>query len=136
VLVHFKTCRFDLAHDFMYPSRSIVQENIISDHANDRFYLEVLTLMEDLPLTLGYEKVFFHSEHPLELLDKEDRVMKHDTSRVIKHNLILQGDMSPTHRRKGCMRGQEVFLLPTVPISFFSSIKTSFIVSCASPLLS
>jgi hypothetical protein len=35
-----------------------------------------------LPLTLGYEKVLFHSEHPLELLDKEDRAMKYNTSRV------------------------------------------------------
>jgi hypothetical protein len=46
------------------------------------------------PLTLGYEKILFHSEHLLELLDQEDRVMKRDTSRVMKHNPILQGDMS------------------------------------------
>jgi hypothetical protein len=70
-------------------------------------------------LTLGFERVLFHSEHLLELLDQEDWVIKRDTSRVMKHNPILQGDMSPTHRRKSCMRGWEVFLLPPVPISSF-----------------
>jgi hypothetical protein len=72
-----------------------------------------------LPLTLGYEKVLFHSEHPLKLLDQEDRVMKSDTSRVMKHNLILPGDMSPTHERKSCMGDWKVFFLPSLPISSF-----------------
>ncbi len=43
------------------------------------------------------------SEHPLELLDQEDRVMKHTTSRVMKHNPILQVVMSSTHERKSGM---------------------------------
>jgi hypothetical protein len=72
-----------------------------------------------LPLTLGYEKVLFHSEHPLKLLDQEDRVMKSDTSRVMKHNSILPGGMSPTHERKICMGDWKVFFLPSLPISSF-----------------
>jgi hypothetical protein len=70
-------------------------------------------------LTMGYDKVLFHYEHPLELMDEEDRVMKRDTSRVMKHNPILQGDMSSTYGRKCCMRGQEIFLLLTISILFF-----------------
>jgi hypothetical protein len=68
--------------------------------------------------TLEFEKVLFHSEHPLELLDQEDWVMKHNTCIVMKHNTILQGAMSPTHERKSGMGDREVFLLSTVSISF------------------
>jgi hypothetical protein len=69
-------------------------------------------------ITLEFEKVLFHFEHPLELVDQEDRVMKCNTSRVMKHNLIQQGAMSPTHGRKSGMDDREVLLLSTVPISF------------------
>jgi hypothetical protein len=105
VLSIYASCQHDLTYNFMYPSCSIIQENIIFDSANDRSSLE-------------FEKVLFHSEHLLELMDHEDRVMKHDTSRVMKQNLILQGAMSPTHRRKSGMDDQEVLLLSTVSISF------------------
>jgi hypothetical protein len=54
-------------------------------------------------LTLELEKVLFHSEHLLESLDQEDRIMKPKTSRVMNHNPILQGAMSHTHRRKSGM---------------------------------
>jgi hypothetical protein len=54
-------------------------------------------------LTFELEKVFFHSEHPIELMDPEDRVMEHNTRRVMKHRPILQGAMSPMHRKKSCM---------------------------------
>jgi hypothetical protein len=63
-------------------------------------------------------KPFVHFEHPLELLDEEDRVMKCNTSRVMKHNPIRQGAMSPTHGRKSGMDDREVPLLSTIPISF------------------
>jgi hypothetical protein len=82
----------------MYPSCSIAQENTIFDSANDRSSLEFEKVLD-----IGIEKVLFHSEHLLELLYQEDRVMKRNTSRVMKHNLILQGAMSPTHRRKSGM---------------------------------
>jgi hypothetical protein len=49
-----------------------------------------------LALTLEFEKVRFHFENPLELLGQDDRVMKRNTSRVMKHNPILQGAMWPT----------------------------------------
>jgi hypothetical protein len=49
-------------------------------------------------LTLGLENIVFHSELLIEL-DQEDRVMKHNTSGVMEHNLSLQGAMSPNH---GC----------------------------------
>jgi hypothetical protein len=62
------------------------------------------------PLTLDFEEVLFLSELPLELLNQEDRVMRRHTSRVMKRNQILQGDMLPTHRRKGGMGDQEVLL--------------------------
>jgi hypothetical protein len=69
-------------------SCSIVQENIIFDRVDDQFRLEVLTPIGMLSSTLEFEEVPFHSEHPLELLDQEDRVMKCATNRVVKHNLI------------------------------------------------
>jgi hypothetical protein len=47
---------------------------------------------------------FFLSELPLKLLNQEDRVMKRATTKVRKHNPILHGEMSPTHRRESCMR--------------------------------
>jgi hypothetical protein len=40
-------------------------------------------------LTLELERVIFHSEHLLESLDQEDRVMKPKTSRVMNHSSIL-----------------------------------------------
>jgi hypothetical protein len=46
-------------------------------------------------------------------MDQQDRIMKHNTSRVVKHNLILQGAM---HGRKSGMDDREVLLLSTVPI--------------------
>jgi hypothetical protein len=66
---------------------------------------------------LEFEKVLFYSEHPIELMDQEDCVMEHNTRRVLKHSLILQGVMSPMHRKKSCMGNREVFLLSTYPIS-------------------
>jgi hypothetical protein len=69
-------------------------------------------------LTLEFEKVHFQSEYLLELLDQEGRVRKSNTRRAMKHNLILQGMMSPTHGRKSGMGDREVFLLSTVPLSF------------------
>jgi hypothetical protein len=62
---------------------------------------------------------FFLSELPLELLNQEDWVIRRHTSRVMKRNHILQGAMSPTHRRKGGMGDQEVLLHLTILISSF-----------------
>jgi hypothetical protein len=53
-------------------------------------------------------RFFLLSELPLELWNQEDRVMK--------HNPILHGEMSPTHWRESYLRDQEVFLLSTIPI--------------------
>jgi hypothetical protein len=86
----------------VYPSCSTIQENIIFDHANDRFSLEVLTPMGMSSLILELKKVLFHSEYPIEL-DEKDGVMKRNTSRVMEYNLLLQGSMSPMHRRKSDM---------------------------------
>jgi hypothetical protein len=49
----FEPCRHDLTRAFMYPSCSVIQENVISDRAEDRFNLEVLTLMGDVALGIG-----------------------------------------------------------------------------------
>jgi hypothetical protein len=38
---------------------------------------------------LEFAKVLFYSEHPLELMDQEDRVMRRDTSKVMEYNPIL-----------------------------------------------
>jgi hypothetical protein len=46
-------------------------------------------------LTLRFEKILFHSERSLELQDQKDRVMKRNTSTVMKGNLILQGVAPP-----------------------------------------
>jgi hypothetical protein len=70
------------------------------------------------PWHWNLRKFFSIFEHPLELLDQEDRVRKRNTSRVMKHNLILQGTMSSTHERKSGMGDWEVFIFSTVPLSF------------------
>jgi hypothetical protein len=49
-------------------------------------------------------------------MDQADRVMKRNTSRTMKHNLILQGAMSPIHRRKSSIDDQEDLPLSIVPI--------------------
>jgi hypothetical protein len=43
-------CRHDLTHAFMYLSCSIIQENVIFNHTEDRFSLEILTSMKDVIL--------------------------------------------------------------------------------------
>jgi hypothetical protein len=80
---------------------------------------EFLPWWEMSSLTLEFEKDLYHFEYPIELMDQEDRVMEHNTRRVMKHIRILQGAMSPMHRRKGCLRNWEVFILPTTSISSF-----------------
>jgi hypothetical protein len=70
-------------------------------------------------LMLEFEKILFHTEHPIESMDQADRVMEHNTRRVMKHNPILQGAISLMHRRKSCKGNREVFLLSTVPMSSF-----------------
>jgi hypothetical protein len=67
---------------------------------------------------LEFEKVRFHSEYPLELWDQGDRVMKRNTSGVMKHNPIQQGAMSPKQERKSGMGDREVFLRSIVLLSF------------------
>jgi hypothetical protein len=44
----FEPCHHDLAHAFLYLSCSVIQENVISNRTEDRFTLEVLTLMGDV----------------------------------------------------------------------------------------
>jgi hypothetical protein len=65
---------------------------------------------------LEFEKVLFHSEHPLELLDQEDQVRMYNTSRVMKHNPSLHGAMSFRHERKSGRDDWEVLLFSTVSI--------------------
>jgi hypothetical protein len=77
-------------------------------------------------LKLEFEKVLFHFEHLIELMDQEDRVMEHNTRRVMKYNPILQGAISFMHRSKSCMGNQELFLLSVVPISSFLCSQCSF----------
>jgi hypothetical protein len=60
--------------------------------------------------------VLFHPEHLIKLMDQEDGVMKCNTSRVVKHNPILQGTRPSMHGRKSGKDNQEVLLLSTVPI--------------------
>jgi hypothetical protein len=45
--------------DFVYLPCSIVQENIISDRANDRFSLKVLTPIGDVVLDIEILESFF-----------------------------------------------------------------------------
>jgi hypothetical protein len=49
-------------------------------------------------------------------MDQEDRVMRRNTSRVVKHNPILQGAMSSMHGRKSGMDNREGLLLSTILI--------------------
>jgi hypothetical protein len=71
------------------------------------------------PQHWNLRKFFFLSELMLELLNQENWVMRRHTSRAMKRNQILQGAMSPTHRRKGGMGDWEVILHLTILISSF-----------------
>jgi hypothetical protein len=79
-------------------------------------------------LTLEFEKVLFHSEHQIELMDQEDRVIEDNIRRVMNHCPILQGSMSPTYGRKSCMENREVFLLQLSQYPHFSTVNASFII--------
>jgi hypothetical protein len=83
--------------------------------------------------TLEFEKVLFHSEYPIELMDHEDRVLEHNIRRAMKHNPILQGAMSFMHGRKSCMGNREVSFFQRSRYLRFFAINASFIVSCAPP---
>jgi hypothetical protein len=100
----------DLNCALVYPSCPNVPEKIIFERANVWFGLEVLARWRVSPLTLGYEKVHFLSELPLELLNQEDQMMKCNTSRVARHHLIRQGALLSMPRRKSYM-GNRVGLL-------------------------
>jgi hypothetical protein len=87
-----------------------------------------------LALTLEFEKVPFHSEHPLELLGQEDRVMKRNTNRVMKHNPILQGPTLPAIMEGKVMWETEKF--SSVQLSqnpLFSTLNVSIIFLCFPP---
>jgi hypothetical protein len=119
----------DFARDFVNPSYSAIQKEIIVDHANVQLSLEVLTLMEDVVLNIGIWESSFPSRAFDQVMDQEDRVMKRNTSRIMKHHSILQGETSPMHRRKSCMSNREVLLLSTVPISSVQYIIHRFLCS-------
>jgi hypothetical protein len=93
-----------------------IYEDVIPDHADDCFGLETLAPMEDVGLDLGTGEGSFPSWASNQVNDQEDRVMKYNTSRVMKHNLILQCATSFMHRRKSGMDDREVLLLSTVLI--------------------
>jgi hypothetical protein len=59
--------------------------------------------------------------------------MKRTTTRVMKHNLILQGEMSPTHRSKSCMRDQKVSPINCPKILGFPRSMCPSPFSCAPP---
>jgi hypothetical protein len=67
-------------------------------------------------LTLEFENVLFHPERLIKSMDQEDRVMRRNTSRVVKHNPILQGVMSSMHGRKSGMDDWEDLPLSTILI--------------------
>jgi hypothetical protein len=46
-------CHHDLTRAFVYPSCSVIQENVNSDCVDDRVSLDVLTLMGDVVLDVG-----------------------------------------------------------------------------------
>jgi hypothetical protein len=119
----------DFACDFVNPSYSAIQKVIIIDRANVRLSLEVLTLMEDVVLNIGIWESSFPSWAFDQVMEQEDRVMKHNTSRIMKYHSILQGETSPMHRRKSCMSNWEVLLLSTVSISSVQYILHRFLCS-------
>jgi hypothetical protein len=49
----FEPCCHDLTRVFVYPSCSVIQENVIADHTDDQVSLEVLTLIGDVIFDVG-----------------------------------------------------------------------------------
>jgi hypothetical protein len=126
VLLHFKPCHHGLTRVFMYLSFLVIQENAIFDCVEDGFNLDVLPQWAMSSSKLKFEKVLFHSEYLIDLMDQKDRVMEHNTRRVMKHNLILQCAMSLMHRRKSCLRNREVSFFQRSRDLRFSAINASF----------
>jgi hypothetical protein len=65
-------------------------------------------------------------------MDQEDRVMRRNTSRVVKHNPILQGAMLSMHGRKSGMDDREHLLssvpIPEILLATRSMYRSSFLV--------
>jgi hypothetical protein len=66
-------------------------------------------------------------------MDQKDQVMRCNTSRVVKHNLILQGAMSSMHGRKSGMDDQEdlplsAALIPDILLATRLMHRSSFLV--------
>jgi hypothetical protein len=70
------------------------------------------------PRLWNLRKFLLLSELLLELLNQEDWVMKHATTRVMKHSSIQQGAMSPMHKMKSVIGDRGVFLFTNSIIEF------------------
>jgi hypothetical protein len=118
VSLHFKPCHHGLTRVFMYLSFSVIQENAIFDRVEDGFNLEVLPRWAMSSSKLKFEKVLFHSEYPIELMEQEDRVMEHNTR---SHETQSDSTMCyVTHAQKEkLLEKPRSFLLSTVSRSSF-----------------
>jgi hypothetical protein len=95
------------------------------------FSLEVCAPMEDVHPWHWNLRTIISVQSTRLSWAKKIWVMKHNTSRVMKHNPILQCAMSPTHGWKSCLGDREVSSFRLSWYCLFSSINASLIVSCA-----
>jgi hypothetical protein len=119
--VSFTLEHFDLTPDFVYPSCSTyLRWCYPRSHRWLLWFRSSCTNRRCQPRPSNWRRPFFHPEHLIKLMDQEDVVMKCNTSRVVKHNPILQGAWSSMHGRKSGIDDQEVlpFQLFWYPISF------------------
>jgi hypothetical protein len=84
--------------------------------------------------TLEVDKVLFHSEHPLESLDQEDRGMKSHTRSVVRNRHIPQGEMDLSLEREAAWEtGKNSPCQLSRYSVLFSTSRHSSSFSCASP---
>jgi hypothetical protein len=114
-------CHFDLALNCVYPSCSIIQENIIFNSANDRSSLEFEKVLDS-----GTWESHFPFRASARVAGPRISSNKVQTSRVMKHNPIPQGAMLLLHGRKKMHEKPKSFLLSMVPRSSFLHGKSTF----------
>jgi hypothetical protein len=89
---------------------------------DNRLYWRPLLWKKAITTQLWNMKVLFFLWHSIKSLDQEDRIMKCNTSRVMKHNPIRQGAISPTHERPRSFPPLHYLDIPLPPRSMCPSL--------------
>jgi hypothetical protein len=106
----FEPCRYELTHDFMYPSCLVYPRECHLYSCQSSFWFRRLTPMEAVSISVKLHKGLLRPEHLMKSSDNGDRVINAIGLESAKCSITMRWG-------KSCMRDREVPLFPIVPIS-------------------